>query len=331
MEHFHDILVVDLLGTLAQLVLLLPLLHGLTRRYPGASVRVITRSPAALLLRGDPAVTEVLTPGGAEPARAVAAAIARRRPDLALATTPDKGIADLLAAAGVPRVVHLPSIDDGADRPVRVLCEENLLDRADDRPPRLHLSAADRVGGRRALADALLPLPARAPVVAVLDTGMPVRSWPERHWNRFAQLIGRAGHPLLTVGAAGSAPRLPHDNLRRLAACFAAVPARGGVVVGGDTGLLHVAAAAGARTVALFGPTDATRYGPARRGGAHVQGLPDCPHRRSAATDQVCWPAGDCPLSATDAACLRDIAPEQVARLALGMLRRRPPRARRTT
>ena len=127
---------------------------------------------------------------------------------------------------------------------------------------------------------------------------------------------------MLTVGPSGFAPALPRADLRRLAACFAALPARGGVVVGQDTGLLHLAAAAGAPTVALFGPAAAPR----RRAGRRVQGLPDCPHRRPAdVTGQICLTTGTCPLPAGGPACMADIAPEPVARLAL-----RGPRRPRT-
>ena len=314
-ERLLDILIIDLLGGIGQLLLLLPVIHGLARRYPGAALRVITQAPGDVLLRGDPAVAAVSAPGGAA-WRAVADGIAHRRPDLAISTARHDGVSALLAASGIRHV---------SGRAMQVLCAQGLLEPADDRPPRLHLSAAERVGGRRMLADALLPLPPRTPVLAVTDAERAVEGWPPRHWERFAELIGRAGHPMLTIGPALAGPALPRGDLRRLAACFAAVTARGGVVVGADTGLLRLAAAAGAPTVGLFGPTAA----PDRRAGRRVQGLPDCPHRRPAdVAGQVCWPAGDCPLSATGPACMADISPEQVARLALSGLRRRPRRPR---
>ena len=56
---------------------------------------------------------------------------------------------------------------------------------------------------------------------------------------------------------------------------FAAVGEAGGVVVGPDTGPVRLAAAVGARTVALFGPTAAARYG--LEEGTNLQGLPGVP------------------------------------------------------
>jgi heptosyltransferase-3 len=48
-------------------------------------------------------------------------------------------------------------------------------------------------------------------------------------------------------------------SLPEVAACLA----RAALFVGNDSGLMHLAAAAGAPTLGLFGPTDATEYGPA--------------------------------------------------------------------
>lgn len=47
----RDILVVDLLGGLGDLVLVLPAIHALARRHPGAALRVLTHEPGAELDR----------------------------------------------------------------------------------------------------------------------------------------------------------------------------------------------------------------------------------------------------------------------------------------
>lgn len=59
----------------------------------------------------------------------------------------------------------------------------------------------------------------------------------------------------LSEGAASLAPPSPPAASARLAA-------RAALFVGADTGPTHLAAAAGAPTVALFGPTDPGRFGP---------------------------------------------------------------------
>ncbi len=89
-DSYRDILVVELLGGIGDLIMTLPVVHGLARRNPGAVMRVITHEPGADLVRGDPAVTEVLVPRHDRPGAerdAVASALAARRPDLAVTTT----------------------------------------------------------------------------------------------------------------------------------------------------------------------------------------------------------------------------------------------------
>ena len=76
-----------------------------------------------------------------------------------------------------------------------------------------------------------------------------------------------------------------------------------------------VAAAVGARTVGIFGPTVADRYGLGPPG-VDLQGLPDCPHRRpTAITEQVCWWEAHCPLSTAGPACMADVTPDRVLEL----------------
>ena len=56
-DRYGEILVVDLLGGIGDLLMVLPVVHGLARRNPGARLRVLTDEPGADLVRGDPAVT----------------------------------------------------------------------------------------------------------------------------------------------------------------------------------------------------------------------------------------------------------------------------------
>ena len=94
-----------------------------------------------------------------------------------------------------------------------------------------------------------------------------------------------------------------------------------------------MAAAAGARTVVLFGSTVAARYGLGLPS-IDLQGLPDCPHRRpTAITEQVCCWDATCPLADQVSVCMADLAPARVVDavlVALGMSARTstglPPR-----
>ncbi|KAB8186507.1 glycosyltransferase family 9 protein [Microbispora catharanthi] len=347
-EPYREILVVDLLGGIGDLLMLLPVVHGLARGNPGGSLRVLTHEPGAALLRGDPAVTRVLTPrhGGAGAEReAVAEALAARRPDLAITTTRYDGIADLLAASGARCVTDLwrrpPPDEPVGGRYLRILLAEGLL-RPEDAlvRPAVRLTPAEIAYGESTLARGVPAGAARAPVVLITAAGMDVKRWPAGRWRELAASLARRGHPLLTPDAPpkrGPAEAavfgrevavLPRCGLRGLAACFAAVARRGGVVVGGDTGPLRLAAAAGAATVGLFGPTWAGRYGIGSgdgAGSADLQGLPGCPHRRpTAITEQPCWWTAECPLSPAGPACMADIPVTSVVRAVTRLCAGRP-------
>ncbi len=132
----------------------------------------------------------------------------------------------------------------------------------------------------RARAQALLGA-AGGPVVALAPTA----NWAEKVWpaERFAALFERLtagplpGARAVVFGGPGeteramAAPlleRLPGAidlvgrlNLAEAAACLQ----RAVLFVGNDSGLMHLAAAAGAPTLGLFGPTPADQYAPAGR------------------------------------------------------------------
>jgi ADP-heptose:LPS heptosyltransferase len=309
------ILVVDLLGGLGDLVMALPVVHALHRRHPEAQLRVLTHAPGDVLLRHDPAVTAVARAERGRERAAVLAELDRWRPDLAVTTTRYDGIPDAIEALVPQSVTNLwrspPPDEPVSARYLRILAQEDVIDPGDvGLAPRIVLTGAERTEGERVLG----PDEGR-PVVLVPSAGMAVKEWP--HWRELATaLAGRAfvvGEPhVLDAWRGGPARLLPPLPLRGLAALFAAVGRRGGVVVGPDTGPLRMAAAVGARTVGIFGPTLAARYGLGPPG-VDLQGLPGCPHRRpTAITEQVCWWEAACPLSPLGPACMTDVTPARV-------------------
>lgn len=313
------ILFVDLLGGLGDLVMSLPAVHALSRRHPHARLRVLTHAPGDQLLVHDPAVTDVVRAGRGRERAAVLAELDRWRPDLAVTTTRYDGIADAIEEL-VPRSVtnlwrHPPPDEPVGARYLRILAAEGVIAPRDvDLLPSIVLTGAERAEGERVLG------PQERPVVLVPSAGMAVKEWP--HWRQLATaLAGRAfvvgERRVLDSWRGGPARLLPPLPLRGLAAVFAAVGRRGGVVVGPDTGPVRVAAAVGAGTVGIFGPTLAARYGlaqgPGGPPGVDLQGLPGCPHREpTAITEQVCWWEARCPLSPVGPACMADVGPAAV-------------------
>ena len=124
-------------------------------------------------------------------------------------------------------------------------------------------------------------LPADRPVVALAPTA----NWPPKTWpaERFAALFQalRDGPlpgaiPAIFAGPGEAEREMAAPLLRNLPDAIdlvgllsvpeaAACLARAALFVGNDSGLMHVAAAAGAPTLGLFGPTDAAEYAPSGR------------------------------------------------------------------
>ncbi|MFQ5790717.1 MAG: glycosyltransferase family 9 protein [Acidobacteriota bacterium] len=121
-------------------------------------------------------------------------------------------------------------------------------------------------------------------------SGSPRKNWPPEKFSELARLSRRAGFEVLLIqGEADGA--VVHEMKQRLPwappvadaldlMVLAALLSMVSVYVGNDSGVTHLAAAAGAPTVALFGPTDPLVWGPR---GRWVQIL------RHSATPQQAW------------------------------------------
>lgn len=147
-------------------------------------------------------------------------------------------------------------------------------------PPSPHLYITPEV---QALADQLLAPRQGEPGGPILAVG-PASNWVGKIWpiERFAQtaqqLLGPqgplAGGRLLILGGPGDGRMV--EELRMASArgryvdltgkvdlltAYAALK-RADLFIGNDSGLMHIAAAAGIPTIGLFGPSDERRYGP---------------------------------------------------------------------
>ena len=131
-------------------------------------------------------------------------------------------------------------------------------------------------------------LPAGRPIVALAPTA----NWDPKVWpaERFAAAFGAVAGSLIAdpvavvLGAPGTreaamaAPLLAAlpgaiDLVGGISlAVAAAVLQRAALFIGNDSGLMHLAGAAGAPTIGLFGPTDAATYAPVGRCAVSVVG-----------------------------------------------------------
>jgi lipopolysaccharide heptosyltransferase I len=100
-------------------------------------------------------------------------------------------------------------------------------------------------------------------IVILPGAGRPEKLWPV---ERFRELAQSLGDDILVAWGPGErelaeeigAPLAPSTNLRELAALLRSAK----LVIGADTGPLHLAAALGTPVIGLYGPTSSRRNGP---------------------------------------------------------------------
>jgi ADP-heptose:LPS heptosyltransferase len=292
--RLRRILVVRL-SSLGDVVRITGVLASLRAALPGAEIVVATGSGSAPLLATHPAIDRLLV--AKRPARRRLAfaweAWRRLAPlrrdggfDLALdlhGTRPSAVWARLSRArvkarrggpgsawsASVP--MEMTRADDG---------ESFLLLRAlglelPYQPPRLTVDpVADALVGERLAAAGLPP---RGYVLVSPFSRWPAKDWPLGHYARLLPALAAAsGRLLLLSGGRGAEVAAEMHRLRALLPAgiaslagefhvdgLMALVARAGLVISGDSGPMHVAAALGRPQVALFGPTWPERAGPA--------------------------------------------------------------------
>jgi heptosyltransferase I len=138
--------------------------------------------------------------------------------------------------------------------------------------------------------DRLQPVPGQAeacPHIVLL----PGAGRPEKQWPHFRQLAQRLGDRALVAWGPGEeqlakavgARMAPPTNLRELARLLRDAA----LVVGGDTGPLHLAAALGTPVVGLYGPTNPARNGPYGQLGNVVESYSTTKSMKSIGVDDV--------------------------------------------
>jgi ADP-heptose:LPS heptosyltransferase len=197
--------------------------------------------------------------------------------------------------------------------------------------PVLEPTAADH----RAAAAALARYPAvgRKPVVIHPGTGWPVKNWPPERWGTVAGVL--ASHTGSLVLVTGTAPErstmesvVAHAHGRAVAlpeslslGPFAALLSRARVVLGSDSGPLHLAALVGTPVIGLYGPysvAEASPWTTRERYRALELGLPCAPCHRLEGP----------PCGATmSAPCISRIDVGPVVSAAVELLEQRVPRS----
>jgi len=184
---------------------------------------------------------------------------------------PDEFFSGNLRRAGVRNlIIGNPKISDHAHAAAQ-LAEplQQLALYLEDPAARLFPSAADR--------DAAAPWLDGPPIALHPGSGGTRKNWPLDRWRALAIHLVARGHRLVIVG--GESDAAPLADLRNALSgdsvrfaenlplpTLAALLAGCRLFIGHDSGVSHIAAAAGAPCVLLFGPTDPAVWAPANSG-----------------------------------------------------------------
>lgn len=189
---------------------------------------------------------------------------------------PDELFATSLRKAGVRNIIAAPPKVEGTTHAAHQLAApmEKLALWLDDPAARFHPTADDLVR-----ADALLPSD-RGPLIAIhIGSGGEKKNWPLDRWLTLIREIDQLAPQAHFVYISGESdgermkellPLLPRhrftqvDNQRL--PILGAVFTRCAFYIGHDTGVSHLAAAAGIPCLLMFGPTDPDIWAPANPG-----------------------------------------------------------------
>jgi heptosyltransferase-2 len=278
-------------GAIGDFVLTLPAIRALRQTLPACSLEIL----------GYRHITELALHGGPEPGTTYADAVrsieygplaaffargGKLAPDLCAYFAgfqqvvswlfdPDGIFAANLERAGVRN--YLGVYEKITDQPHASLQLARGLERMaifpDDQATRLFPDAASTDAARAWLAGRDVENDARPLAAIHPGSGSPRKNWPIGNWQRLADRIADAGSRLLLIG--GEADTALLDPLAKALAihqpliarnlplpALAALLARCAAFFGHDSGISHIAAAAGTSCTLLFGPTDPAVWAP---------------------------------------------------------------------
>jgi heptosyltransferase-3 len=272
------------LRRLGDVLLTTPLIASLRRAWPDATIDALVFADTAGILAGNPDLNGVTA---MPPRRTVAQSLALaaklwRGYDLAISTQSGDRPTFFAIVAGRRRVAPVEARATGG-------IKRRFLDRTLDIVPGVH-----RVEEMLRLADVLgidrephLVPPRAAPFDGMPDGPYAVihaapmfryKQWTASGWRDVAQTLRGRGLTVIATGSPAEEERVYLDDVWRGIdvkrmdgalnwAQLAGLLSKASVFIGPDTSVTHLAAACGAPTVALFGPTDPRLWGPWPAGG----------------------------------------------------------------
>lgn len=345
---------------IGDVIMELPALAALRRALPDATITAIATPPADELLAGDPRVDRVVRTSrwglrhrwdtaDAVTRAEVARWVREQRFDLVLdAAHATTAVGQAIWSLGIRSLESSQRIESdairrgesGVEAVRRGVAAGWGLDvpalAPEIRPrPADHRFAAERLRGIRATGD--------RPFAVSPVASHSLKRWPSERFAAVADhLVGRGAEPVLVIEGpqaeqgravvagmrhAEAAVRIGPEHLLRTAALLQRC--RG--LVCNDTGLMHLAAAAGVPTIGVFGATRKQVFLPPGPDtiGVEPAGV-DCRYRRTGTLHPPeCWRAGRCLIA--EEGCIRRSRLEDVLEAVDELLRRAPAASLPTT
>jgi len=277
---------------LGDVVLATPAIAALKARYPQAEIDVAVGRWSRAVLENNPHIRQLLDSGrvgqgqyGWQDVWGLAGQLRRRSYDLAvtLDRSPVVGLTPWLA--GIRHRVGLDSVGRGFAHTLRASVPTAPAHEAE-----IYLRCVAAIGGETSgFWTAFYPTEADKRDLPVIEAtfviihpaggvnpGMKMldKRWPVDRLAALAERFTRRGLPVVLTGVGDDAPlcrevaaQMTETPPRIMAGelslgQFGALCQRAALFVGADTGAMHIAAAVGCKTVAIFGPSDPKRYGP---------------------------------------------------------------------
>jgi heptosyltransferase-3 len=331
------ILVISL-RRIGDLLLTTPLIRSLHRAWPGAEIDVLVFDNTAGIIAGNPDIKRVI----GVPQRPTMTESVRllihlwRSYDIAISTQSGDRPTAFAFAAGRRRIGVTNNDDPWLARMLKRVALHTSLPAAE----KIHrveqmLSLVDSLGIAR-IPELVCPAAAAISPIAV-DGNFAVihaapmfayKAWTPDGWRAIAENLTKRGLAVVAIGGPGEAEHRYLDDVWRGALEYHQLEwpqtmnllARARVYIGPDTSTTHLAAAAGCRTVALFGPMDPRVWGPWPVGGLPTPWAASgmIQHKGNVWIVQNPLPCMPCTFegcernTASRSACLDELAPEQV-------------------
>lgn len=335
---------------LGDVLLLTPALHALRAALPGAQLTLLLGPWSIEAVRGNPDVDVIETcpfPGFERKARPdplapyrllfSAASQLKKRFDAAVVLRYDHWWgAWLAAAAGIPRRIGygwpetkpflteaMPYQRGRHEARQNAGLLEALAPGIEDMlgPSRYEVAEEDDRWAAEQLG-----CQAGVPWVAIhAGAGAAVKQWPVEHWARVATALHESAGARIVLTGGPNERELTEQIARQLPfrildlagqtsiGQLAALYRRSDVVLGSDSGPLHLAVATGAKTIHLYGPVSPAKFGP---WGDPARNIVLQSPFVCASCDRLDWPPHVLPLHG----CMAAIRPQEVIDAALRLL-----------